>query len=415
MAKKYFHEHALPIAAIFLLTAVLLGAGFYFGYSKGAKSVVSTSTMPSGDTVKADFGIFWEAWQKLRDNHVDSASTTDQELLYGSVTGAAGSFNDPHTVFFPPEEATKFVQDVSGSFGGIGAELGSRDGVITVDTPLKGNPAEKVGLKSGDYIVKIDNKPTDLMTLNNAVGHIRGVIGTPVTLTIVRKGWLQPRDFTLVRAKIVVPTLDLTMKENNRIADIQLYAFNENAPQMFADAAAKLVASGAKGIIIDLRNNPGGYLEVAQNLAGWFLEKDQLVVSERFHDGHEDTFKANGTGALKGIPIVILINQGSASAAEILAGALRDQVGAKIVGEKSYGKGTVQQLFPLKDGSSLKITIAHWVMPKGLILERNGIDPDVKIENTDDDIKAKKDPQLDKAIETLKAQMTLNKTQAVAK
>ena len=205
-----------------------------------------------------------------------------------------------------------------------------------------------------------------------------------------------------MRDKITSPTLDSTLIENNSILRIQLYAFNQNAPQLFADAISKFAGSGAKGIILDLRNNPGGYLEVAQNLAGWFLPKDTLVVSERYNDGHDDKFLAEGTGVLKEIPVVVLINQGAASASEILAGALRDQIGAKIVGEKSYGKGTVQQMFSLKDNSSLKITIANWVMPKGLILDGRGIEPDFVIPFTEDDVKAKKDPQLDKAVEVLK-------------
>lgn len=413
MDKKFFKDHIIPITAIFLLTAAILAGGYYFGYSQGKRAVTPVTSTESGQKVDADFSVFWDAWQKLRDNHVSSASSTDQDLVNGAIGGLAGSFNDPHTVFFPPEDATKFKEDVNGNFGGIGAEIAADNGVINVVTPLKDSPAQKAGLRSGDFILKINTTHTDGMGVNKAVSLIRGTVGTSVVLQVMRKGWSEPRFITVVRGRITAPTLDSTLIENDSILHLQLYAFNENAPALFAQAIDGMKANGEQGIILDLRDNPGGYLEVAQDLAGWFLPRGTLVVSERYNDGHEDSFPAEGAGVLRNVPTVILINQGSASAAEILAGALRDQIGAQIIGETSYGKGTVQQLFPLKDNSSLKITIAHWVMPKGLVLGGTGIEPDVEVAVTEDDIKAKKDPQLEKAIEVLKAQIGLTKTQAV--
>lgn len=414
MTKKFFSkENFVPITSIFALTAVLLAAGFYFGYVQGERSVTPTTILPDGTTVEADFDIFWEAWEKLRANHVNAASSTDKGLLYGAITGLAGSFKDPHTIFFPPQEATKFIEDVSGSFGGIGAEIGNTDGFTTVITPIKNSPAERAGLLAGDIILKVNSTSTEFLSVNEAVSMIRGRIGTPVTLTIIRKDWLQPREIQIVRDRIVVPTLDMEFLEDKTIAHIELYAFNENAPEMFSEMIQEMLETGARGMILDLRNNPGGYLEVAQNLAGWFLEKDAVVVTERFYDGREEAFLSYGPSVLKNFPIIVLINQGSASAAEILAGALRDHNSVTIVGARSYGKGTVQELFPLTDGSSLKITTAHWVMPGGLVLEGNGIEPDVEVELSDEDIKAKKDVQLEKAVELLKAKIGLSKTQAV--
>ena len=408
MDKKFFKEHWISITAIFLVTAGILAGGYYFGFSQGQRAASAVTTTDTGQKIDADFSVFWDAWQELRDNHVSSASSTDQDLVYGGISGLAGSFNDPHTVFFPPAAATKFQEDVNGNFGGIGAEIAADSGVIQIVTPLKSSPAEKAGLRAGDLILRIGTVHTDSMKVDRAVSLIRGTIGTSVTLQVMRKGWSEPRLITIVRDKITAPTLDNKLIENDSIMNIQLYAFNANAPELFANAVGDFKRSKAKGIILDLRDNPGGYLEVAQELAGWFLPKGTLVVAERFNDGREDKFFAQqGGGNLGNVPIVILVNQGSASAAEILAGALRDQMGVKIVGETTYGKGTVQQLFSLKDNSSLKITIAHWVMPKGLVLDHGGIEPDVVVPFTEEDVKAKNDPQLKKAIEILNAQIGL--------
>ena len=402
---KFLKENVISVVAVFVLCVALLVGGYAVGY-KQAASESATTVSTTGDRVSADYSVYWDAWQKLKDNHVDAAKKNDKDLMYGSITGLAQSFGDPHTIFFPPEEGKRFQEDVKGSFGGIGAEIGEKDGVISVVSPLKGSPAEKAGIEAGDFILKIGDERTDGLDVNKAVSLIRGEIGTKVVLNIFRKEkWIQPRDITIVREEIKLPTLDTAFFDDNKIAHVQLYAFNQNAPFQFYQAATKMLFKGAKGMVLDLRNNPGGYLEVATELAGWFLDRGQLIVSERFKSGPDNEFRASGSGALKNMPIVILINRGSASASEILAGTLRDQRDAKIVGETSYGKGTVQEIVDLKDGSNLKITIAHWVMPKGQILDHNGIDPDYAVNPTDDDIKNKKDVQLEKALEVLRAQM----------
>lgn len=401
----FLKENIVPVVSVFVLCAALLVGGYMVGYKNGAIGSATTLTS-SGDRVDADYDVYWDAWEKLKENHVDAGKKTDKDLMYGSIIGLAQSFGDPHTIFFPPDEGKKFQEDVKGSFGGIGAEVGEKDGVIEIVAPLKGSPAEKAGLMAGDLILKIGTTKTDGLSVNKAVSLIRGEIGTSVVFNVFRKvKWLQPRNITIVRQEIKLPTMDTTYFDDNKIAHVQLYAFNQNAPFQFYQSATKMLIKGTKGMILDLRNNPGGYLEVATNLAGWFLDRGQLIVGERFKEGPDETYLASGNGALKGMPIVILLNGGSASASEILAGTLRDQRDAKIVGETSYGKGTVQQIVDLKDGSNLKITIAHWVMPKGQILNMDGITPDYVVDPTDEDIKNKKDVQLEKALEVLRAEV----------
>lgn len=399
------NEHIPKVIGVFVLVVVIALGGYYFGYHNATFYSLQNITN-DGTRADADYSVYWQAWQMLKQNHVDSDKKTDTDLLYGSIGGLAQSFDDPHTVFFPPEEGQKFAEEVNGSFGGIGAEIGNKDGFINVVAPLKASPAERAGLEAGDLILKIGATSTEDLDVNQAITLIRGPIGTTVVLNIFRKEkWVQPRDILIIRERIELPTLDLTFHDSGKIAQIQLYAFNQNASFKFYEAASKALLKGAKGIVLDLRNNPGGYLEVATELAGWFVDRGALIVSERFKTGPDQPFLSSGNGALKKLPIVILINKGSASASEILAGALRDVRGAKIVGEKSYGKGTVQELMDLKDGSSLKITIAHWVMPKGQILDHNGIVPDFEVIPTDEQITEKKDVQLDKALEVMRAEL----------
>lgn len=400
-----FRQHVPLIVSGVVLVFSLVVGGYYLGYNRGSGRLSGTLTT-DGTVANADYSLYWDAWRTLKENHVDGAKKTDLDLLYGSIAGLAGSYGDPHTTFFPPEDGKKFLEEVNGSFGGIGAEIAEKDNLIEVVTPIKGTPAEKAGLMPGDVILKVGPTSTEGMDVNTAVGYIRGEIGTSVVLNVFRKEkWVQPRDITIIRQRIELPTLEVTYSEDGTLATFQLSAFNANAPLKFYQAATVALMRGVKGIVLDMRNNPGGYLEVANDLAGWFVERGQLIVSERFRSGEDKNFLATGNGALKNIPVVVLLNKGSASASEILAGALRDIRGAKIIGEKSYGKGTVQEVLDLKDGSSLKVTIANWVMPGGTILNHNGIAPDYEVIPTDEDIKNKKDIQLEKALEVLRAQV----------
>lgn len=392
-----------------IVGAAVLSVGlFYLGFYRGTlypREIIVKGIDNIGDEgVNVDFGIFWQAWEKLKENYISSESVKDQDLVYGAVAGMVDALKDPNTVFFPPEDAEKFEEDVSGSFGGIGAEIGIRNDQLVVVAPLKDSPAERAGLKSNDKILLVDKAQTAGLQVNEAVKMIRGEVGTQVTLTILRNGWSEPREFTITRETIHVPTLDWEMTKD-KLAHFKLYSFNENASLLFYQSIIKTLANNGRGMILDLRNNPGGYLEVAVNLAGWFLDRGELVVTERFGSGKETTFRARGNGALKDFPVVVLVNQGSASASEILAGVLRDQRGAKLVGEKTFGKGSVQEVFPLQGNSSLKVTIAHWVLPSGQIIEKTGLIPDFEVKLTDEDKEAGKDPQLEKALEVLKAEL----------
>lgn len=351
---------------------------------------------------EVDFSLFWEAYHKLQEKFVEPQRLDIQKIIYGAISGMVKSLEDPYTTFLPPEETKRFIEDVKGVFEGVGIEIGVKKGQLQVIAPLEGTPAQKAGLRAGDKIIEIDGKSTIDMTIEEAVNLIRGQKGTEVTLTIFREGWEESKDFKITRAVIEIPSLKWEIKDGD-IAYLKLYHFTEKASFDFRVATFEILSSPAKKIILDLRNNPGGYLEVAQDISGWFLEKGQLVVIEDFGQSKEKKeYRAKGPSKLLAYPIVILINQGSASGSEILAGALRDNRGIKIIGEKSFGKGSVQELERLKEGSSLKITVARWLTPKGELITDKGLEPDIKVEMTEEDYELERDPQLDKALEVIK-------------
>jgi len=393
-----------------IIAAAVLGGGFAWGFRSGEnypKKIVveGVSNMGSSTAAGVDFGTFWQAWQLLNDNYLRNASTSNADKLHGAVNGLVNSLGDPYTEYFPPAESKQFEQDVQGNFGGIGAELGEKDGQLVVIAPLPGTPASKAGLKAGDAILAINGSSTDSLSIDVAVNMIRGPEGSVVTLSILHPGAEKPQDVKITRANIEVPTIDVSTV-NGDITHLSLHEFNANAEPEFYDDMAKALADGSKGLVLDLRDDPGGYLQVAVDLAGWFLPKGTQVVSEQGRNGAVlASYQADGNAALAKFPVVVLINGGSASAAEILAGALHDnRKDVKLVGETSFGKGTVQELEDLNDGSSIKITIAHWVLPNGGILENGGIKPDVEVSSTVA-TPSSTDPQLDKAVEILKAEI----------
>jgi carboxyl-terminal processing protease len=406
-SKNFF----LALASV-AVVALLGGSSYYIGYRNGVNNpetiVVKGISNIEDPDVRADFGIFWEARKKLKALHIDGETLDDLDVLYGAISGMTGVLKDPNTVFLRPDDSKKFEEDISGSFGGIGAEIGIKDEQLIIVAPLKESPAERIGLKSGDEILKIDDFNTAGVAVVDAVKKIRGPNGTPVTLEIYRKGWDDSKQFKIIRDTIVIPNLEWEIKDGG-IIHVRLYNFNENAPASFYEAAIGALLNNAQGMILDLRNNPGGFLEVAINLSGWFFNKGDIVVSEHFRQGPDRVFRANGNGVFKNMPVVVLINQGSASASEILAGALRDLRGAKLVGEKSFGKGTVQELQGLRDGSKLKITIANWLLPSGQAIEKAGLVPDYEVKPTEADVKAERDTQYEKAVEVLKAEIAKSK------
>lgn len=383
---------------IFILAAAVVLTSFGFGFWMGESSVICKICAPED----LDFSLFWEAYHKLQEEFVNSEKFDIQKIIYGAISGMVNSLGDPYTVFFPPEDTEKFLQDVKGTFEGVGMEIGIKKGQLEVVSPLEGTPAQKAGLRAGDKIIRINGAPTTDLTAEEAVNLIRGPKDTEVNLTIYREEWGESREITIKRGVIEIPSMEWKLIDDE-IAYINLYQFSEKASYDFQVAAIEIMNSSVKKIILDLRNNPGGYLEVAREIAGWFLEKDKIVVIEDYGGKKDPTeHRSNGNATLSQYPIVILINQGSASASEILAGALRDNRGILLIGEKSFGKGSVQQLENLSDGSSLKITIAKWLTPSGKTLTDTGLEPDIKIELTEQDYEENKDSQLDKAVEVIR-------------
>ena len=309
---------------------------------------------------------------------------------------------DPYSVFLTPTDATQFQDDLKGNFDGIGAEIAVKNNQLIVVSPLADSPAMKAGLKPKDWIIKINGTSTAGMDSNTAVGFIRGKAGTVVILTIFRDGFKAPQDFKITRAPISVKSLTLDYVANDQIAQIKVRQFNDDTMPLFDSAINDIIAKqSVKKVILDLRGNPGGYLEAAVQMAGEW-DGNRVVVSEKNRDGQETPHSAGKIARLAGYQTVVLVDGGSASASEIVAGALKDWGKAKIVGMKTFGKGSVQDLTDLPDGSEIKLTIAKWFTPNGANIDEQGIEPDVKVDLTEDDYNKDRDPQLDKAVELLK-------------
>ena len=388
----------------FLIAAVGLSFGVGFSVGKNQSRIVpieGVANLEAGKPQGVDFSLFWDTWRNLQAKYVHSDTFDYQKMVYGAVSGMVSSIGDPYTIFMNPQEAKTFMEDVSGSFEGVGMELGIKNKQLQVIAPLPETPSIKAGIRAGDQILKINNTTTENMTVEKAVSLIRGPKGTTVTLSLFRDTWKAAKDFVLEREVIKVPSLKWEMKDN-AVAYIHLYQFSEKAGNDFSKAASEIMAQHAKKIVLDLRNDPGGYLEVSQDIAGWFLERGQTVVIESFSPKtKQNVYQAKGNALFSKTPVVILINEGSASASEILAGALKDNRGVLLVGTKSFGKGSVQEISNLQGGSSLKVTIADWLTPKGISISKKGLTPDVEVKITDKDFEQGKDPQLLKALELI--------------
>lgn len=380
-------------AILVICSLIFLVLGIYIGN-------ISAYYVPQPGTL--DFSLFWDSYSTLKENFIHTDRIKNDAVVYGAIKGMTEALEDPYTTFFDPEEAKMFQQDLTGSFDGIGVEIGIKNDLLTVVAPLEGTPGEKAGLEPGDAIVKINGQDTSGMSTEKAVTLIRGKKGTVVTLNIFREGWDITKDIEIVRDTITVPSIKLTIKDKN-IAYIQIFQFSEALATDFPVIAKNIIDGPVEKIILDLRGNPGGYLDVAQWMAGWFLPAGKIVTIEDYGDGREqNVLKTDGNSSLSNYPMVVLINGGSASASEILAGTLRDNRGIKLVGEKSFGKGSVQNVVTMPGGSFLKITIANWLTPKGDSITEVGLTPDIKIDITEQDREQKKDSQLDKALEIIK-------------
>lgn len=388
--------------------AVVFCAGVYSGRYLFPVGVANAQTSPlSMGTVtiqvSPEMKLYEQVKQILDDKYIDATKIKEDQKAYGSIEGLVKSYGDPYTVFFPPSESKQFKTVVSGTFSGVGMEVGIKDGILSVVAPLKKSPAEKAGIKPDDKILKINGTSTDGMSTDEAVNLIRGEKGTPVTLNIFRKSEGKPRDITIVR-----DTIDVPVVETQTIGDvfvISISSFSETSAQKFQDALQEFVKSGKKKLVIDLRNNPGGYLEAAVLMSSFFFPADKLIVSEDFtRTGEKNNHTSKGFNAIPtDIPIVILVNKGSASASEIFAGAFQDYKRALVVGEQSFGKGSVQEYMDLPDGTSLKVTVAHWLTPLGHMINGQGITPDILVNLKDGNAKAKGqiDSQLKAAVSIL--------------
>lgn len=406
------YKFIFKYTAVYIVVVLVLG-GFLGGMALGARQgrlgaekefyggeLNNIENIPEYLSKDINFNLFWDVWNVAKNDYVHQP-VRDTELFYGALAGIISSLGDPYSVFFDPETAADFKQELEGTFSGIGAELGIKKNQLTIIAPLPDTPAERVGLKAGDQILAIDGRDTTDMALDYAVSIIRGEKGTDVTLAVWREGWDKMKDFKITRDKIEVASVKWEMKKD--IAYIEINHFNEDTSRRFNQAVMDLLAKTPKGIILDLRNNPGGFLNAAVEIAGEWILNDVVVIEQK-DDGKKDEERSEGLARLQNLKTVVLVNQGSASASEIVAGALQDYGKATLVGEKTFGKGSVQNLEPLPDGSAVKITVAEWLTPKGRLIDKEGIVPDIEISLTEGDYNADRDPQLDKAIEIINNQ-----------
>jgi carboxyl-terminal processing protease len=389
-------------SATILLIALFFGFGIYVGINNRPEidKVVNISGKETAVSTQADFSPFWKVWNDINEKYPSASKITDQDRIYGAISGLVGSLNDPYSVFFTPDQAKLFESDIQGNFGGIGLEVGIKDKVLTAIAPLKDTPAYRANIKPGDQILKIDNTVTSSLSIEKAISLIRGDPGTTVTLTTFRDGDKQPKELKIVREIINVPTLDTELRKDG-IFVIKLYSFSANSAELFRNALKEFSTSGSDKLLLDLRGNPGGYLDAAVSMSSWFLEGGKPVVTEDYGNNlAPKIYRSEGynifTDKLK---FVILIDSGSASASEIFAGAMQDYKKALLVGEQSYGKGSVQEVLNVTPDTTLKITVAKWLTPNGNSISEKGLTPDYVVPVTQKDLDAKIDPQLNKAVE----------------
>jgi carboxyl-terminal processing protease len=388
---KNFFLLAFPLALFFLL--------FNFNSYRQNFLLANQGNLYFSDE---EMKIFYRTWEIMNKFFVEPEKINKEKAILEASRGLLRSLDDPYSEIYDENQTKIFEEDMSGSFGGVGMEIGIRNGVLTVISPLEGTPAERAGIKPGDKILKINGEDTSNMPLDLAVTKIRGKPGTKVVLTIYRDEWLEPKDLEIIREEIKIPAVKYKLISGN-VGYIKINNFNLTTYNEFVKAYKMLQKRGAKYWILDLRNNPGGFLEVAIQMSEIFLPRGQVILQELKRDKTVSKIKSEGPGNLNNLKMVVLINGGSASASEIFAGALRDNLGVKLIGSKSYGKGSVQQVFRL-DGKMLKITIAYWLTPNGIKLEGNGLKPDIEVKEIEKEkIKTElDDPVIKKGIEVVR-------------
>ncbi|MBU1038673.1 S41 family peptidase [Patescibacteria group bacterium] len=403
------YQRPLPptLVVVFVLVAFLLGYGW--GLNKQTitnipNGQVTNVNQPAPDYLAKDidFSLFWKVWQYVHNNYINN-SISDTKLFYGAIAGMVQGLEDPYSIYMDPQTAQEFASELAGSFDGIGAEIGVKDQNLVIVAPLPDTPADRAGLKSGDRILAIENTDTTGMAVDKAVRLIRGERGTAVKLLILSKLADQPKIVEIVRDKIVLKIVQSEIKElpsGAKVGYIRLAHFSQNSDILFKEAWTKLLAQGSQSIIFDLRNNPGGFLDQGVAIASHWITEG-VVVSEKMPKGEPRDYKSTGAGELVKVPTVVLVNEGSASASEIVTGALQDYGLATIIGQKTFGKGSVQNLEEFPDGSAVKLTVAKWYTPKGRSIDKNGLEPDIKVDFTEEDLKEEKDVQLERALQFL--------------
>lgn len=401
-----------------LLAFLLVGGSFALGYRTGRTATAAPpptvevgavrvvnrddGPTPAAATSDLDFRLFWEVWSLIQRDHLRKP-IGDRTLFYGALSGLVASVGDPYSTFFDPDRARLFRQDLAGQLEGIGAEIGMKQRQLTVIAPLPESPAARAGIATGDIILAIDGKSTTNLTLEEAVARIRGPQGTSVELLLLARGEASARKVTVVRGVIQVQSVRTRVERTpmgRAVTVITIAHFNEDTAARFGEAARAVATGATKGIVLDLRNNPGGFLESAIDVASAWVDQ-RVVVRERKHDGTITEHRATGLAVLRTTPTVILVNGGTASAAEIVSGALQDYHVATVVGEPTFGKGSVQHLTMLPDGSAVKLTTAEWLTPSGRSIEGGGITPDIAVVQTDADRDADRDPQIIRALAEL--------------
>jgi len=405
---------------IALVAVILIGSAFGFGYGVGnvfpAGKVVPALQLPFGSTptptpttdasqgatppdLQSQFAPFWQAWVLVHQNYVDQP-VDDTKLVQGAISGMMNALGDPHSGYWTPKQTTDANMAMQGAYDGIGAYVDTRGAYLTVTKTIPGYPAEKAGLQTGDQITAVDGQDMtgidpDLVRMTK----VMGLAGTDVHLTVLRAGVDKPLEFTITRAHIVIPSVTSKMLDN-KIAYIQISVFGDTTAKDFHDQLGLLMAQDPAGIILDLRDNGGGYLYAGIAVASEFIDHG-VIVTEQYSDGTRDPQNATSDGLATKLPLVVLVNGNTASASEIVAGAIQDDGRGKLVGELTYGKGSVQNWLPLSDGGTARITIAKWLTPNGRTIDKVGLTPDVVVKLTQEDVTAKRDPQLDAAVQLL--------------
>ncbi len=395
-----------------LLSVIVFVFGYYFGYqgylikaTDSPKVTIDRQVPPSQKEL--NFNLFWQIWDSVHQYYFDKEKIKDANLVYGAIRGMVAAIGDPYTVYLPPAENKVIQEDLGGSFEGVGIQIGFKGNQLAVVAPLPGSPAERSGIKAGDYIVGIKDEAKDVeigtvgITIPEAVKLIRGEKGTKVTLFLLREGSDVPLEVEVTRESIDIPsvTINYVEKEGKTYAHLVLTKFAAETPEEWEEGVVELLTKGdLAGLVLDLRNNPGGYLDDATLIASDFLETGSSVVIQERSDGTKETKKVERLGRLKQVPLVVLVNKGSASASEILAGALKDNGRAKLVGQKTFGKGTVQESMQLEDEGGLHITVARWLTPSGFWVNDGGLEPEVVAEDNEE---TEEDEELNRAIEVL--------------